>query len=694
MELENSDNLVAIKLERDTSCWYYLKEMKQKVEGLFFVFVSVLISLATILIFLSVFSNQAQAVVNQYVSFQGKLTNPDGTNVANNSYFIVFTIYSGAGCTEMGGSPCSAVWSETQSAVPVSDGIFHVNLGSVNPFSGLVDFSLSPLYLSVKVGADSEMLPRILLTSSPYAFNSQNSERLNGLGSSGFVQLAQGLQTDSSSTNASIAINKTGSTAGILQLQRSGSDVMTISNDGSYTYSMSAARNPSYSIINNGSGDIVTNLNGTGNFTILDSGTAFATFGSDGSITFAPTSTQNFVINEAAGSSFRVAATAPPTVDQVSISNVGQGVTTSGVNGLSIEYIGGSAAVEAAGLHIDYTPGDASGAVLSGLRIVEATSAGSGVSSYGIKLEGGGTGSGNSYGIELTTGWDIGLDVQSGGLQLATQDDPAAPAVGNLRIYAKEIAGRVMPKWIGPSGVDTPFQASLGFNRVAMMAPAGSGTNCGTSLSVFGSTVTGGGSCSYPALSATNLKTSVRRFIYATTGSSGNVSHHRQSALLAWRGNVSDRGGFFFTTRFGLGALANNNRAFMGLSNRTANPTNIDPTIDSSYDKIGMAINSNTGNWNFIHNRTGTAPTVINLGSNFPINTTDLYELALFSAPNGDSIGWRVKNISTGNQTSGSITTNLPNKDTFLAPLFWMTNNTTASVVQFELAGWYLESDN
>ena len=60
---------------------------------------------------------------------------------------------------------------------------------------------------------------------------------------------------------------------------------------------MSAARNPSYSIINNGSGDIVTNLNGTGNFTILDSGTAFATFGSDGSITFAPTSTQNFVIN-------------------------------------------------------------------------------------------------------------------------------------------------------------------------------------------------------------------------------------------------------------------------------------------------------------------------------------------------------------------------------------------------------------
>ena len=115
---------------------------------------------------------------------------------------------------------------------------------------------------------------------------------------------------------------------------------------------------------------------------------------------------------EAAGSSFRVAATAPPTVDQVSISNVGQGVTTSGVNGLSIEYIGGLQLSR----QLVYT------LIIRRVMLVVLSERFADCRSYigwercelmhGIKLEGGGTGSGNSYGIEITTGWDIGLDVR------------------------------------------------------------------------------------------------------------------------------------------------------------------------------------------------------------------------------------------------------------------------------------------
>jgi hypothetical protein len=171
------------------------------------------------------------AAINNLISFQGKLTNPDGTNVADTSYSILFTIYSGSGCTPTGGSPCASVWTETQSVSTV-DGIFQSNLGAVTTLPGSVNFNLSPLYLSIKVGADPEMSPRILFTASPYAFN---SDRLDGLDGANFVQLAQGLQADSSTSVASIAINKTGITADIMQLQRSGVAQVTVDNNGAMT---------------------------------------------------------------------------------------------------------------------------------------------------------------------------------------------------------------------------------------------------------------------------------------------------------------------------------------------------------------------------------------------------------------------------------------------------------------------------
>ena len=73
----------------------------------------------------------------------------------------------------------------------------------------------------------------------------------------------------------------------------------------------------------------------------------------------------------------------------LAISNAGQPVTTAGVNGLSVNYVGGAAAVESAGMRIDYQPGSTSGGAWSGLRIVaNSTGPATGVTSYGIKLEG------------------------------------------------------------------------------------------------------------------------------------------------------------------------------------------------------------------------------------------------------------------------------------------------------------------
>lgn len=175
----------------------------------------------------------ASAAINPTINFQGKLTNPDGTNVTNGSYSIRFRIYNDP--TLDAANSCvanSCKWEETQGTVSVSDGIFRVALGSSTTLPGSVDFNSSALYLGIKVGSDAEMTPRIRLTASPYAFN---SDSLDGLDSANFIQLAQGVQNDSSTTASSIFINKTNASGSpnILQLQKAGSDVLLLSNTGS-----------------------------------------------------------------------------------------------------------------------------------------------------------------------------------------------------------------------------------------------------------------------------------------------------------------------------------------------------------------------------------------------------------------------------------------------------------------------------
>ena len=398
-------------------------------------------------------------------------------------------------------------------------------------------------------------------------------------------------------------------------------------------------------------------------------------------------------ISESAGRNLTISAAAVPTNDMLAISNAGQPVTTAGVNGLSVNYVGGAAAVESAGMRIDYQPGSTSGGTWSGLRIVaNATGPVTGVTSYGIKLEGSTSqGAGTEEGLYIGSGWDIGVDIASGGLQLAAGNDPITPAANNIRIYAKSIAGRVMPKWVGPSGVDTPFQANLGFNSVSMMMPAG-GTTLTTFVSGFGSTFTNVGTAANPTPTSTRLLTSTRRATFTTANTAGSLASHRQSTLQVWRGNAPGLGGFFYTIRFGTSTLGTGNRAIIGLADSVAAPTNVDPTTSGTIGRLGLAINSNTGNWKWVNNTTGTAPTVTDLGATLPVNNTDLYELVIFSPPNGSSVTYRVTNISTGATVTNTVSTNLPSS--FLAPQFWITNNATAGTPTIDFGGWYLESDN
>ena len=93
------------------------------------------------------------------ISYQGVLTDNNGVP-QNGTYTMDFKLFP----TQSGGT---AVWSETQQNVPVTDGIFNVYLGENNPLNNLA-FDV-PYWLEVTVSGT--VLPRIELSSSAYSFN-------------------------------------------------------------------------------------------------------------------------------------------------------------------------------------------------------------------------------------------------------------------------------------------------------------------------------------------------------------------------------------------------------------------------------------------------------------------------------------------------------------------------------------------
>lgn len=274
--------------------------------------------------------------------------------------------------------------------------------------------------------------------------------------------------------------------------------------------------------------------------------------------------------------------------------------------------------------------------------------------------------------------------------------EPPVPPAGRGLFYARDIAGRVLPKWMGPAGVDYPLQSHMGLNNIAIWR-GGATTTAGTFAAQIGNmpyTSASPGAPLIPALATTSLRNQTYRGTIRTGTNAGDLAYIRANTLRIWRGNAAGLGGFFVATRFALsGTLQTGHRVFVGISDSVANPTNVNPTTATTPGKIGLAIAANTGNWNLVHNITGTAPTIIALGANFPVNNTDLLEIILYSPPNGSGITYRVSNWSTNQQTTGTLTTNIPANTTFMAPVAWITNNAQNAQSELDFISTYVETD-
>lgn len=225
---------------------------------------------------LFVVPTNAASGINQEINFQGRLLNSQGAVVPDGYYNIEFKIYKdGDGQTagDTTGTPAGSLeWTEDYlnsagNGVQVKNGFLSVQLGSITPFGTSVDWNSSTLWLSMNIAGtnsscatfatcspDGEMLPMKRLSSNAYSLN---SAMLGGLTSADYLQLAQGnVQTDSTS-NSSIAINKTGS-GNFLQLQDNGTDAFSVNQSGNISFGNNANHSISVATATAGAGDSLT----------------------------------------------------------------------------------------------------------------------------------------------------------------------------------------------------------------------------------------------------------------------------------------------------------------------------------------------------------------------------------------------------------------------------------------------------
>lgn len=256
--------------------------------------------------------------------------------------------------------------------------------------------------------------------------------------------------------------------------------------------------------------------------------------------------------------------------------------------------------------------------------------------------------------------------------------EPGAPEDGSLHLFAADSGGRMLPRFKGPSGLESALKPALFGNGIYMVSP---GTT--TAMNVIGGpAVTNVGTMSHPVLNQASLRQQTSRGSVVSAATANAAAETRSTFARVWRGDQPGLGGFFFRVRFSIVSTVALQRTLIGLTSATAaTAVTQDPVALLNWVGIGNA--SDDANLQVLVNNGSGAAVKTDLGSDFPSQgVDDIYELTLFAPPNASHVDWRVQRLGLGVSQSGRLTGTLPSQSQFLAPHVYMNNGGTDQGIQ------------
>lgn len=297
-----------------------------------------------------------------------------------------------------------------------------------------------------------------------------------------------------------------------------------------------------------------------------------------------------------------------------------------------------------------------------------------------------------AFGGDADLAWDkttntLKLGGTDTGVEIAgITAEPAAPAAGKLRIYSKNIAGRMMLKVKGPSGLDYSLQAAIWSNPSYIWTPT-------TATAGLWTNTAGAGAGTYTTAlpTVTSIYTSIKRARWANIVTTLNqVLGQRNTEAVFFRGSAANQGGFFFHARCGFDVWTNGGRFFAGMHTATtvvsADPSALNNTVGFCVDA------ADNGAISFLTR--GTAATKAATG--MTITSGKGYDCTIFCAANSSQYTWRIVDLNTGAEASGTATATLPTNTTMQTAGVLASNAalTTVTAVQVGCSKIVVETDN
>lgn len=186
-----------------------------------------------------------------------------------------------------------------------------------------------------------------------------------------------------------------------------------------------------------------------------------------------------------------------------------------------------------------------------------------------------------------------------------------------------------------------------------------------TTLTTLGEAFSVVGTPSGTTLTSSAFGSTVRYLM--TTAAAVNNHAGVNGTNIYWLGNSAGLGGFRVEAEFGVATTSTTMRWCVGLvyNGGVALPLTADPSAGT--DCVFMGCDAADANMQIMHNDAAGTCTKIDLGASFPKTNSVLYRVVFRATSNASAIDYTVTRIDSAATATGTLSTNLPTNNIFMA---------------------------